>query len=110
MRSRVRTSLACAASLYGTRLVTDEEDSPHTRLSGITAEMYYGFGTIDHTTPPEYIATFRGALDEARVNYTMDVFEGVDHGYAFVERPVYDPHAAEASREKVFELFGRNLA
>ena len=35
---------ACAASLYGTRLVTDEEDSPHTRLSAIEAEMYYAFG------------------------------------------------------------------
>jgi len=100
---------ACAASLYGTRLVTDEDDSPHTRLAGITAEMYYGFGDVDQTTPPDYIRTFRAALDAAGVNYTMDVFQGVDHGYAFVERPVYDPMAAETSWEKVFDLFQRNL-
>ncbi|MCB1739461.1 MAG: dienelactone hydrolase family protein [Gammaproteobacteria bacterium] len=100
---------ACAASLYGTRLVVDEEDSPHKFLTGIKAEMYYGFGDLDHTTPPDYIRTFRAALDEARVNYSMDVFENVDHGYSFVERAMYDPHAAEVSWTKVFDLFKRNL-
>lgn len=100
---------ACAASLYGTRLVTDESDSPHTNLSGISAEMYFGFGTLDQTTPPDYIKTFTASLDEFKVNYTMDVFEGVDHGYAFVERAVYDANAAETSWEKVFDLFARNL-
>ena len=49
---------ACAASMYGTRLVTDEPDSPHLDLGGISAEMYYGFGTIDQTTPPDYTKTF----------------------------------------------------
>ena len=101
---------ACAASLYGTRLVVDEEDSPHLNLSPVKAEMYYGFGTIDATTPPDYIETFTKSLDSAGVNYTMDLFEGVDHGYQFVERPAYDADAAEKSWQKMFDLFGRNLA
>ena len=101
--------VACAASLYGTRLVTDEPDSPHLDLSGITAEMYYGFGTIDVTTPPDYIKTFKASLDEAGVNYDMDIFENVDHGYSFVERPVYDEAAAEQSWSKNFEMFARHL-
>jgi carboxymethylenebutenolidase len=100
---------ACAASLYGTRLVTDEPDSPHLDLSGIKAEMYYGFGTLDQTTPPDYIKTFTECLNSAGVNYTMDIFDDVDHGYAFVERAMYDPAAAEASWTKVFDLFARNL-
>ena len=95
--------------MYGTRLVVDEPDSPHLDLTGVKAEMYYGFGTIDATTPPDYIETFTQCLDEADVNYTMDVFDGVDHGYAFVERPVYDQRAAETSWAKIFDLFGRNL-
>ena len=40
---------------------------------------------------------------------TMDIFEGVDHGYAFVERAPYDPEAAEVSWEKTFDLFARTL-
>lgn len=100
---------ACAASLYGTRLVVDEAYSPHHDLRGISAQMYYGFGDLDQTTPPEYIETFRKALDAAGVDYTMDVFKGVDHGYSFVERAAYDPIAAETSWGKVFELFERNL-
>lgn len=100
---------ACAASLYGTRLVTDEEHSPHLQLAGIKAEMYYGFGDLDQTTPPAYIETFTAALQQGGLNYTMDIFKGVDHGYSFVERAMYDAHAAEASWNKVFDLFERNL-
>ncbi|MCH9672225.1 MAG: dienelactone hydrolase family protein [Gammaproteobacteria bacterium] len=101
---------ACAASLYGTRLVTDEDDSPHKDLSAIKAEMYYGFGDVDQTTPPDYIETFRKSLDRDKVNYSMDVFKGVDHGYSFVERAMYDAQAAEASWAKTFDLFKRNLS
>ena len=100
---------ACAACLYGTRMVTEEEDSPHHDLSGIKAEMYYGFGDLDQTTPPNYIQTFRESLDRAGVNYSMDIFEGVDHGYSFVERALYNAHAAESSWVKTFDLFKRNL-
>ena len=100
---------ACAVSMYGTRLVTDDEDSPHLHLDGIKAEMHYGFGDLDKTTPPEYIETFTEALDAAQVNYTMDIFKGVDHGYAFVERAAYDADAAETSWTRIFELFERHL-
>ena len=101
--------IACAASLYGTRLVVDEDNSPHTRLEGITTEMYYGFGTIDATTPPDYIKTFTESLNLANVKYEMDIFEDVDHGYCFVERPAYNQHAAESSWAKIFAMYQRCL-
>ena len=100
---------ACAVSMYGTRLVVDEPDSPHLDLKGIKAEMYYAFGTLDQTTPPDYIDTFTRCLDDFGVNYTMDIFEGADHGFAFVERAPYDPEAAEISWTKTFDLFARTL-
>ena len=100
---------ACAASFYGTRLVTDDADSPHLHLNGITAELYYGFGALDTYTPADYIQTFRESLDAAGLRYEMDVFDGVEHGYALVERAPYDPAAAELSWDKVFALFERNL-
>lgn len=99
----------CAASLYGTRLVTDEDDSPHLHLKEINAELYYGFGSIDPYTPPDYLDTFRSALEASDTKVEMDVFDNVDHGYCFVERAPYNPVAAETSWKKVFSLFKRNL-
>ena len=49
------------------------------------------------------------ALDAAKVNYTMDIFTGVDHGYAFVERAMYDADAAETSWGKIFDMYERCL-
>ncbi len=43
------------------------------------------------------------------MNYDMDVFEGVDHGYSFVERAAYSPVSAEQSWAKVFALYERTL-
>ena len=100
---------ACAASLYGTRLVTNEPDSPHLHLAGVKAELYYGFGSVDSYTPPEYINTFKNSLDAAGISHDIDVFENADHGYCFAARATYDPVAAEASWNKVFALFSRNL-
>ncbi len=99
----------CAASLYGTRLVTDEEDSPHLHLDGIKAELYYGFGSIDTYTPAEYIETLRQSLDKAGLTYEVDVYEGVDHGYCFLERAAYNAVASESSWSKVFSLFSKHL-
>tara|TARA_B100000676_G_scaffold308728_1_gene370344 strand:+ start:2063 stop:2794 length:732 start_codon:yes stop_codon:yes gene_type:complete len=101
--------IKAAAGLYGTRLVVDEPDSPHTCLDGIEAELYYGFGADDPYTPPDYIDTFRSALDDASLKNEMDVFAGVDHGYCFVERAAYNQHASETSWAKVFALFDRTL-
>lgn len=106
---RFAERFVCAASLYGTRLVTDEPDLPHLDLQGINAELYYGFGADDPYTPPDYITTFRGALESAQLKFEIDVFDGVDHGYCFVERAAYDPVASERSWKKVFSLFARHL-
>lgn len=99
----------CAASLYGTRLVTDEDDSPHQSLDGIKAELYYGFGSLDSYTPADYVETLRQSLSKASLNYEIDIFDGVDHGYCFLERAAYDASASESSWAKVFALFSRNL-
>ncbi len=100
---------SCAASMYGTRLVTDEEDSPHLHLQGISAELYYSFGSIDPYTPPDYIAALRTELNSAGLKFEVNVFDGADHGFCFVERSTYNTVASEASWKKVFDLFSRHL-
>ena len=57
----------------------DEDNSPH-EARGIM-EMYYGFGTIDATAPPDQ--KHSESLNLASIKYEMDIFEDVDHGYCF---------------------------
>ena len=102
--------VAAGVSLYGTRLVTDQEDSPHLHLAGIKAALYYGFGEKDHATPPDYMTTFRAALDRSGIDFGFDIYAGADHGYCFAERQNYEPTASEASWAKLFDLYKRTLA
>lgn len=102
--------IAAAVSLYGTRLVTDEENSPHLHLAGIKAKLYYGFAEHDKTTPPDYTTTFRNALEASGLDFGFDIYPGADHGYCFAERQAYDAAASEASWAKMFDLYRRTLA
>lgn len=101
--------IRAAASLYGVEMVTDGEESPHLCLPRIDGALYYGFAEKDHFSPPEMIEAFRQALDAAKCNYELDIYKDADHGFAFAERPVYVPEAAETHWGKLFALWDTHL-
>ena len=46
------TRFAAAASMYGVKIVTDQEDSPHLFLDQVQGELYYAFAETDaHVVP-----------------------------------------------------------
>jgi carboxymethylenebutenolidase len=89
--------------------VTSGPDSPHLGLAGISGELYFGFGEVDHITPIETMPPLRQELDRHGIKATIDVLSGADHGYAFPHMPAYHRDAAERAWERTLELFGRNL-
>jgi len=101
--------VGAAASIYGVKLVTDQDDSPHRMLARATAEFYFACAEHDSGSPIEMVE----ALDQAAKAYAptteVEVFKGVSHGFAFPERPVYDKAAAERCWERIFALFRRRL-
>ncbi len=103
------TRFASAASLYGTRIITDSEDSPHKLLGQIKGEMYYAFAEIDRSVPLSMVEELRGHLDKAGTKYEIDIFPGAHHGFAFPERDIYSPLAAEQTWAKMFALWQRTL-
>lgn len=107
--ARFPDRIKAAASLYGVDLVDDQPSSPHLNLGSIQAELYYGFGDRDKSTPPDYLKAFRAALKKSKLKVEMDVFQDTKHGYCFAERGAYNPVAAEASWGKIFNLWERNL-
>src|SRR5262245_47317618 len=81
------------ASIYGTRLVTEKENSPHLIAKNSPAEFYFACAETDHWAPPEVIAALQKDLKGA--NGEVEVYMGAEHGFAFPQRRLYNKAAAE---------------
>lgn len=98
-----------AASIYGTFLVTDKDNSPHAVSAKVRGEVYFGCAETDRWLPPEQIEGLKEALSKLTVTSEVEVFPGTEHGFAFPSRAVYRKHAAEVHWERLLSLFARNL-
>ncbi len=95
------------ASIYGTRLVTEKDNSPHLIAKRSPAEFYFACAETDHWAPPEIVAALQKDLKGAKGE--VELYPGVEHGFAFPQRRAYDKAAAEQHWERCLSLFGRNL-
>jgi carboxymethylenebutenolidase len=107
--ARFPERVKAAASIYGVRLMTDRPDSPHLAAAGSTAEIYVAWAEIDHYAPLDQLQPFADTLRAAGVDAEVELYPGVEHGFAFPGRPAYDKPAAERHWERLFDLFGRAL-
>ncbi len=99
--------IKATASIYGVRLVSDREDSPHLVAKNSPAEFYFACAETDHWIPPEMIEQLRHELKGA--NGEVEMYPGVEHGFAFPQRKAYDKTAAEQHWQRVLSLFRRRL-
>ncbi|MCA6225775.1 MAG: dienelactone hydrolase family protein [Phenylobacterium sp.] len=109
LAARYPERVFAAASVYGTHLVTEAEDSPHRTSRLARAELYFACAEEDVWAPPETIAALSDALKADRVDAEVEVYPGTKHGFAFPQRPVYDRTAAERHWERLNSLFRRKL-
>ena len=98
-----------AASIYGVRLMTDGQDSPHLGARGTDADYYIAWAEIDHYAPLAEMEPLRRSLAEGGVRAEVELYPKAEHGFAFPGRPAYDKAAAERHWERLFALFARNL-
>jgi carboxymethylenebutenolidase len=96
-----------AASVYGTQLATDQNDSPHLAASKTKAELYFACAETDIYAPAEIIEKVKQGMNGA--NAEVEIYPGTHHGFAFPKRPVYDRDAAERHWERLLALYRRNL-
>jgi carboxymethylenebutenolidase len=101
--------IAAAASFHGARLASDQPDSPHLLAPRMRAEVYVGVAGIDPHFTPEEKERLGTALRAAGVVHQIEVYEGVKHGFAVNDTPVFDRAAAEVHWQRLRELFGRKL-
>ncbi len=101
--------MQAGASLHGTRLISDAEDSPHLLAEKFQGELYCGFGERDHFSPPELIEEMETLLSPLPVAYSHLVHKGAEHGYALPDRDIYEPTAAASDWERIFAMYRRVL-
>ena len=101
--------VAAAASFHGGRLVTEEPDSPHSRIPQVKGELYFGHAVEDQSMPPDAIEKLNDTLKAWGGRYDSEVYEGAKHGWTVPGRDVYDEKQAERHYAKLFDLLKRNL-
>ena len=101
--------ILASASQYGTRIVTDAEDSPHLTAHNARAELYLGFASHDPYVEDHVVPTLAETLTAAGVRHTIETHPDTEHGFCFPERPAYVEAAAESVWQTVFDLYARNL-
>ena len=107
--ARFPDRIKAAASMYGTYLVTDKPDSPHLMARKARAELYFGCAETDRWAPMETVRALEAALKADKVGAEVELYPGVEHGFAFPQRAAYDKPAAERHWERLTALFRRNL-
>lgn len=95
------------AAIYGVRLVTDAETSPHLVAKRSPAEFYFACAERDHWAPQDMVDQLKRDLKGAHGE--VEQYPDTDHGFAFPQRPAYRKLAAEQHWERVLSLFARNL-
>lgn len=107
--ARFPDRVAAAAAFYGTRIITNEDDSPHLICGDIKGEVYLSFAEadthVDETTADE----ISKILSDKGVTAVVEKVPGTEHGYCFAERSAYHPVAAEQAWQNLKTLFDRAL-
>ena len=101
--------LRCIASIHGANMVTENADSPHRMPPTIRCESYFACAEIDKWAPPADVEALGAALRDAGTPHRLEWYPGVEHGFVFPQRAVYDRAAAERHWERLFDLFERTL-
>ena len=107
--ARFPDRVVAAAAFYGTRIITNDEDSPHLIASHIKAEVYLSFAETDSHVEDSIANDIGALLKEKGVKALVEKVPGTEHGYCFAERPAYHPVAAEQAWQKLKALFERTL-
>lgn len=99
------------ASMYGTRIVTGEEDSPHLLAAKIQGELYCGYAENDEHVSQQEVEHFRETLKSCPVKSLVEVHPGTVHAFQFPSREgAYHKEAAERGWERIFAMLQRQLA
>jgi carboxymethylenebutenolidase len=101
--------IAAAASFHGGRLVTEDEDSPHTRIPSVKGALYFGHAVQDQSATPAQIARLEDTLKGWGGAFQSEMYEGALHGWTMPGRDVFDEKQADRAYGKMLDLMQRTI-
>ena len=101
--------IRAAASFHGGGLASDAPDSPHTVATDIKARVYVGCAGVDGSFPPEQSARLAESLRRAEVDYAIENYTGMNHGWTIPDHSAFDAVGAERHWKRVLTWFGETL-
>jgi carboxymethylenebutenolidase len=97
------------ACLHGAGLIRDGEDSPHLVARRALGEIYCGHAEKDQYAPADVAERLEAAFAGAPARFRQRVHAGLRHGYAVMDRDVYDERAAALDWEEFLGMLQRQL-
>jgi carboxymethylenebutenolidase len=101
--------VAASGSFHAGGLANDQPDSPHLLAGKIRAKVYIAVAGIDPFFPDEDRARIQTALEDAKVDFRLEVYPDVNHGFAVNDTPVYNTDAAERHWKELLQLYRETL-
>ena len=108
--SQFPNEFRASASLHGSALMSDKEDSPHLLGAKLQGEFYCGFAEHDPFAPPATIVAIFETMKSSQAQYRYELHPGAEHGYALPDRDIYDRRAALRDWEIILGMFRRQLS
>jgi len=101
--------ILAAASFHGGNLASDAPDSPHLRTDSIKARVYVGMAGVDRSFPPEQSTRLAEALRTAEIDFVMENYVGMQHGWAVPDHGVFNEAGAERHWRRLLSFFAETL-
>jgi carboxymethylenebutenolidase len=102
--------LAAIGAFHAGGLVTDQPDSPHRFVRGISGRVYVAGADKDAHFTDDQKTQLEAALQEANVDHRVETYVGAHHGYAVPDHPAFHAQGAERHWQELLKLFGEALA
>ncbi|RUL69463.1 dienelactone hydrolase family protein [Dyella choica] len=112
----IRTAAALAdrigaiASFHGSKLVTQEANSPHLRVPETKARALFAIAENDDEADPGTKTALSEAYDKAKLPVEIEVYAGTVHGWCSLDAKAHHPFHAERAWSRLLALFGEALA
>lgn len=101
--------IVAAASFHGGNLAADGPESPHSRAALLKARVYVGMAGIDRSFPPEQSTRLAEAFRNAEIDFVMENYVGMQHGWCVPDHGVFDMTGAERHWRRLTTLFDETL-
>jgi carboxymethylenebutenolidase len=101
--------LVAVASFHGGNLATEDPESPHRFVGGMSGRVYVAGAIEDSSFPDEQKTRLENALTAAGVEHTVETYPA-HHGFAVDDIPAFDVAAADRHWAALAELYASTIA